>query len=301
MGTFGNNSPRSPDCCEARKLFIPSQSRHNAMPANSAIEVDCPNCGATFNMPSRLLGKNTKCTKCGKAFTIEKNLSLEQSSDQTLASDGIPSVSDCLTSDWYFQSMGETIGPISFSEFSERNLSGQVAPSTLVWTNKFPNWLAADAIPGLLEIAKQSGANDSPGDLGHRDKETGHTRASHPSTSRKESLTQCPDCGATISRRATTCPNCGAPLSSAEFKQEYVPNNPKITGTDPFAVLTLISGILSLLILPILFAPMALVCGTVSTNSLMRNPSLGGGGMRTGGMILAGLSLLIMFVRLASI
>lgn len=187
----------------------------------------CPDCGTHFTLPGRLLGKQTKCVKCGSSFTIVEEVSAGHSVKEA------------------FPQVVEQLG----------------------------NYFRKDQQP---DSASKSSLED-------------------------ETLTNCPDCHAKVSRRAAACPSCGAPLD--QHDSTSLGREPILAGsaTEPFAVLTLVSGILSLLFLPIVFAPMALVCGAVATNNLNRNPALGGHGMRTWGMALAGFSLLIMFVRLASI
>ncbi|MDB4665923.1 hypothetical protein OAE86_00455 [Akkermansiaceae bacterium] len=62
--------------------------------------------------------------------------------------------------------------------------------------------------------------------------------------------------------------------------------------TDIFAVITLASGVGSLIILPIIFVPICFICSLVSHTRLKENPNLKGKGVRLVGAICGALGLL---------
>jgi hypothetical protein len=64
--------------------------------------------------------------------------------------------------------------------------------------------------------------------------------------------------------------------------------------TDIFAVLTFGSALLSLLILPIIFAPICYLCAIISYYRLKENPTLKGSGLRLVGAIIGAFSMLYM-------
>ena len=54
-------------------------------------------------------------------------------------------------SGWYFQVMGETIGPISTAELRERAMNGQISDDTLIRKDGVANWVSADRVAGLFD------------------------------------------------------------------------------------------------------------------------------------------------------
>lgn len=73
-------------------------------------------------------------------------------------------------------------------------------------------------------------------------------------------------------------------------QRETVPSqNPK---TDIFAVICFSTGMLGIVILPLIFTPVAFISGVISYYRLRDNPALKGRGLRLTGAILASLSIL---------
>ncbi len=54
---------------------------------------------------------------------------------------------------WYFQVMGDAIGPLTSVELRERALSGQIGPETLISRDDTDQWVTADRVSGLLDPA----------------------------------------------------------------------------------------------------------------------------------------------------
>ena len=64
--------------------------------------------------------------------------------------------------------------------------------------------------------------------------------------------------------------------------------------TDIFAVLTFATAMLSLVILPIIFAPICYICAIVSYYRFKDNPNLKGNGLRVTGAIIGGISMIFL-------
>ncbi len=54
---------------------------------------------------------------------------------------------------WYFQLMGETVGPLTSVELRERALSRQITAETLVTKDGTDRWVTANRVSGLLDPA----------------------------------------------------------------------------------------------------------------------------------------------------
>lgn len=70
--------------------------------------------------------------------------------------------------------------------------------------------------------------------------------------------------------------------------------------TDIFAILTFGTGLLSLLVLPIILAPICYVSSIISYYRLKENPNLKGKGLRISGFIFGIISIIYMFITLRS-
>ena len=121
----------------------------------------------------------------------------------------------------------------------------------------------------------------------------------------------CDDCGGTVSRRAVACPHCGAPRRSASTPPQDTWKPPSswqsssddssmydgVRKTDPFAVVTFAAGLGGLVLLPIIFVPVAYVTAIVSYYRLKENPMLKGQGLRVTGAIFNTISLLYLMYQ----
>ena len=75
---------------------------------------------------------------------------------------------------------------------------------------------------------------------------------------------------------------------------------PKVTtmqNTDIFAILTYSTGILGLLILPVVFVPICFISGIISYYRIKENPSLRGNGLRAAGALFGAICILHMFYQ----
>jgi hypothetical protein len=92
----------------------------------------------------------------------------------------------------------------------------------------------------------------------------------------------CTSCGDIIKETAEICPHCGVRQSSASVDDD---------NTTAYLVFGLLSGVLSIFLFTIVFAPVAIFCGY----KLYENDSTVAGAVVAG---LGGLGLLIMFLTL---
>lgn len=187
--------------------------------------------------------------------------------------------------------MGEQFGPVSLEELRSKVAAGEVVPDTLVRSDIRRDWVLADQIDGLFDN-RQEHAVASPAPPPVIPPPVPNQLV------RNSSLCACSDCGAMISKRATACPKCGAPRSPEVQSGVIAPSTVQKSATDPFAVLTFATGLLSLLLLPIIFAPLTLVFGMLSYYRLKENPHLKGSWLRICGAICGAIALLNLFVQL---
>lgn len=70
-----------------------------------------------------------------------------------------------MTSRWYYQTMGEEIGPISPSQLREAAELGVIQPDTLIRKGAVGSWVFAERVTGLLHKPHNnaSGPADSLG------------------------------------------------------------------------------------------------------------------------------------------
>jgi hypothetical protein len=55
-----------------------------------------------------------------------------------------------MASNWYFQSLGNVIGPISSTELRQRVSQGQIDANTMVAKDEPDRWVRADRVTGLI-------------------------------------------------------------------------------------------------------------------------------------------------------
>jgi tetratricopeptide (TPR) repeat protein/predicted RNA-binding Zn-ribbon protein involved in translation (DUF1610 family) len=112
----------------------------------------------------------------------------------------------------------------------------------------------------------------------------------------------CPMCGETILETAKKCKHCGEMIDSQSLAQankskgKKGKNSDKRT-TDPLAIVCFATGMLSLLILPIVFAPICYITGIVSYYRLRENPDLKGRWLRITGALCGVLSILYLLYQ----
>ena len=73
------------------------------------------------------------------------------------------------------------------------------------------------------------------------------------------------------------------------------------TQTSSAAVLSLVFGLLSWIVLPLIGAVAAVICGHMARSEIKRNPALDGDGLAVAGMILGYLHLAVMILSVVAI
>ena len=164
-------------------------------------------------------------------------------------------------SDWYYQVMGEMMGPTSLDELRKKVEEGEVLSETFVREGAKGQWLPASRVEalfpadfGLAPSALEEGREPLDGaNLGMESEGVLESVAEQSREFQRSplALRPCSDCGQMVSRQANHCPHCGRP-----FRESL----PTITyrGEQPIPVLVFFT------ILAILFAlasPMAVYLG----------------------------------------
>lgn len=67
-----------------------------------------------------------------------------------------------MASNWYFQSLGNVIGPISSTELRQRAAQGQIDANTMVAKDMPERWVRADRVTGLLAATNPHDSSASP-------------------------------------------------------------------------------------------------------------------------------------------
>jgi hypothetical protein len=65
-----------------------------------------------------------------------------------------------MATQWYYQLMGQELGPFSSAQLRQKALAGEIDPNTLVHTDMHQEWFLADQVPGLF--AKPPGGPKAP-------------------------------------------------------------------------------------------------------------------------------------------
>jgi len=90
--------------------------------------------------------------------------------------------------EWFFQSMGDIVGPITAAQMREEATSGVLFLETLVRKGRNGKWVAASNVKGLFVEGQAQ---------------------SYQTSITTKAMAKCKTCGKEVSKTAPTCPNCG--------------------------------------------------------------------------------------------
>ncbi len=180
-------------------------------------------------------------------------------------------------SDWYYQVMGEVMGPVSLDELRQKVEDGEILSETFVREGASSPWVPASRVEvlfpadvarlGALALEEGREPLDGP-NLGTEAEAVLESVAEQSREFQRSplALRPCSDCGQMVSQQAGQCPNCG---------RSFRESSPTITyrGEQPIPVLVFFT------ILAILFAlatPMAVYFGVARLTAGAAEEGLGG-------------------------
>lgn len=177
-------------------------------------------------------------------------------------------------SEWFYQLLGETIGPISWEELCDKAQGGEIDSATPVRQGAQGEWKKASTVPELfkpggVEPAEMVATSDRSTADGERVK-VGDELPSDSGPMRRSplALRPCADCGYMVSRQANLCPNCGRLFHEASSVIRY-------RGEHPVPVLVFFS------VLAVLFAVVTPIVVYVAASALLNrsleDPEMAGG------------------------
>jgi len=161
------------------------------------IPVQCPGCGRQFQAADRLAGKRAKCPHCQGPISVP----------------AAPAPSAPDEPAWYVQTGdGGQHGPMSRAQLERAVASGRLNCFCRVRHQTWSDWKwAEDLFPQLAELDPSASAGD------HARQETAveppPAAPSDASGAPGPRVVTCPDCGNTVSTRASQCPHCGCPAA----------------------------------------------------------------------------------------
>jgi len=183
-----------------------------------SIQVQCPGCGGRFQAADRLAGKRAKCPHCSAAISVPAAGSPEtaQAASADRPSQPAPAgeASGAPGAAWYVQtSDGSQHGPMTQAQLERLVSSGRLDSFCRVRHQSWSKWKwAEDLFPQLVQFD----APAATGDDARQDAEVEPPTAapSVQSGAPQPRVVTCPDCGSTVSTRASQCPHCGCPMES---------------------------------------------------------------------------------------
>jgi len=133
-------------------------------------------------------------------------------------------------SQWYYQLLGEVVGPFSWEQLQEKAVAGDIEPGTLVRQGTEGQWQEASTVAGLFgsQPAAPSPAESSPATATpevHPEQQEGPSAGGMVRRS-PLALRPCADCGHMVSRQANCCPNCGRMFHEASSVIRYRGEHP---------------------------------------------------------------------------
>ena len=206
------------------------------------IRVQCPGCGRQFQAADRLAGRRVKCPDCATAISVPA-LHAGQAAPAPAERPSQPPTPGGTApreeAAWYAETVdGREHGPVTKAEVERLVASGQMNVFCRVRHQAWPDWKwAGDLFPEL----GQSKAPAATGD--QHPPEVAVEPLPGPPTGQPEGaqprVVACPDCGRTVSTRASQCPHCGCPAvvpgrraANAEDPGSKVSAEPTYDGLD---------------------------------------------------------------------
>ncbi len=156
------------------------------------IVTQCPHCGKKFRAPDKLAGKSVKCPGCqGVVRVLEAESSAAPSSQ--------PTPQQASAASWYILTENrQQMGPVSKEQLDNLATQGRLS-FCQIRRGDWKAWKWADDVYPELPASERK---DLSADAAPKSDEQDSAR-----------LVICPDCGNTVSRRATQCPHCGCPAA----------------------------------------------------------------------------------------
>jgi ssDNA-binding Zn-finger/Zn-ribbon topoisomerase 1 len=174
-------------------------------------------------------GKRVKCPNCSAPLRIERaegrvspqKPAVENTGEEaSLESEGSPPTAQT-KDDWYVQTGdGEHHGPVAKTQLDKLAAAGRLDGFCRIRRGDWKSWRwAEDVYPQLASSPESDSEDRRPAGKTRPDREA-------PVPTSEPRLVTCPDCGKTVSRRASQCPNCGCPaviLTRQEPPQQAAP------------------------------------------------------------------------------
>lgn len=120
-----------------------------------------------------------------------------------------------MTVEWFYLRGSQIHGPLTAAQLREYALAGKVASTDHVRRGGGGNWVSATKVKGLFDplpapphYSVPEVVEDIPVDIAEPDI--------------NPRLISCPDCGRSVSKKASQCPHCGCPLASKEPEPQVV-------------------------------------------------------------------------------
>ena len=206
----------------------------------------CGECGHKFQAPDHLAGQRVKCPNCSAPLRIERaedhdsrqapgakkasspaekaSAPPEKASVPPKKASAKPEGSQPSArtkGDWYVQTGdGQHHGPVQKAQLDKLAAAGRLDGFCRIRREDWDAWRWAEDIYPQLASSPKSGPED--------ERPSGETKPDRPVPSPRPEprLVTCPDCGKTVSRRASQCPQCGCPaviLSGQDPPEEAAP------------------------------------------------------------------------------
>ena len=176
------------------------------------ITTQCPYCQKKFRAADKVAGKPVKCPGCKKVVRVPEKTSSPNASPQ-------PAQPQPADSSWYIRAEnGEQMGPVTKEQLDNLAFKGRLSFCKIRRTD-WTTWKWADDVyPEMPESEHKA-----------------ESTKLQPSTDSPDStrLVTCPDCGNTVSRRATQCPHCGCPAAVLHQQSSPAPDGPVATPPPP--------------------------------------------------------------------